>query len=208
LYFTYNLGGLMSRIVIWSECQFAKFALQKIISQRLPYINDIVHFSKNEGVKLSSNDYLIIDPSGCGFHKCYNFLKEYEDVLDPERILIFSSMVDMLMLQLFFKKTFKFLDNKKNITEIINVIEQFVQLENITTHSKPYNITKMEGKVLVMMMSGLSVMNISNILKLSVKTVSVHKCNSLRKIGIDASRSSTLFFLQGHNVFSKDEIQY
>jgi len=159
-------------------------------------------------VELSSNDYLIIDPSGCGFHKCYNFLKEYEDVLDPERILIFSSMVDMLMLQLFFKKTFKFLDNKKNITEIINVIEQFVQLENITTHSKPYNITKMEGKVLVMMMSGLSVMNISNILKLSVKTVSVHKCNSLRKIGIDASRSSTLFFLQGHNVFSKDEIQY
>jgi DNA-binding CsgD family transcriptional regulator len=199
------LGGFMPRIIIWSECQFTKLALKEIISKKLPYINGVISFNQNDGVSLSTKDYLIIDPSGCGFHKCYDFLKQNEDILDPERILIVSSSVDMLMLELFFKKKFKFLEKQKNIIDFINSVEQFIQLRNMTSNSAvyDYNITKMEGKVLVMMMSGLSVMNISNILKLSVKTISVHKCNSLRKIGVDVSSSSALFFLQGHDVGSR-----
>ncbi|WP_277752542.1 LuxR C-terminal-related transcriptional regulator [Ewingella americana] len=65
----------------------------------------------------------------------------------------------------------------------------------------------MEEKILVMMMLGLSVKSISNILKLSVKTISVHKCNSLRKIGVDARRSSALFFLHKHAVGNRVILQ-
>ncbi|MBB6115736.1 helix-turn-helix transcriptional regulator [Rahnella sp. Larv3_ips] len=149
-----------------------------------------------------TKDYLIIDPSGGGFHKCYEFLNENINVLDPERILIISSEVDMLMLGLLLKKQFKFLKKKKGLSEIVSAIQQFIQLQNMTSNKESfdYKITKMEEKVLVMMMTGLSVTSISNILKLSVKTVSVHKCNSLRKIGVDASSSSALFFLHKHAV--------
>lgn len=149
-----------------------------------------------------TKDYLIIDPSGGGFHKCYEFLNENINILDPERILIVSSEVDMLMLGLLLKKQFKFLKKKKGLSEIVSAVQQFIQLQNMTDNkeSVDYKITKMEEKVLVMMMSGLSVTSISNILKLSVKTISVHKCNSLRKIGVDASSSSALFFLHKHAV--------
>ncbi len=192
----------MPRVIIWSECQFTKLAIKEIISKKLPYVNGVIFFNRDEEVTLYTKDYLIIDPSGGGFHKCYEFLNENINVLDPERILIISSEVDMLMLGLLLKKQFKFLKKKKGLSEIVSAIQQFIQLQNMTSNKESfdYKITKMEEKVLVMMMTGLSVTSISNILKLSVKTVSVHKCNSLRKIGVDASSSSALFFLHKHAV--------
>lgn len=192
----------MPRVIIWSECQFTKLAIKEIISKKLPYVNGVIFFDRDDEVNLYTKDYLIIDPSGGGFHKCYEFLNENINVLDPERILIISSEVDMLMLGLLLKKQFKFLKKKKGLSEIVSAIQQFIQLQNMTSNKESfdYKITKMEEKVLVMMMSGLSVTSISNILKLSVKTVSVHKCNSLRKIGVDASSSSALFFLHKHAV--------
>ena len=192
----------MPRVIIWSECQFTKLAIKEIISKKLPYVNGFIFFNRDDEVNLYTKDYLIIDPSGGGFHKCYEFLNENINVLDPERILIISSEVDMLMLGLLLKKQFKFLKKKKGLSEIVSAIQQFIQLQNMTSNKESfdYKITKMEEKVLVMMMSGLSVTSISNILKLSVKTVSVHKCNSLRKIGVDASSSSALFFLHKHAV--------
>lgn len=192
----------MPRVIIWSECQFTKLAIKEIISKKLPYVNGVIFFNRDEEVNLYTKDYLIIDPSGGGFHKCYEFLNENINVLDPERILIISSEVDMLMLGLLLKKQFKFLKKKKGLSEIVSAIQQFIQLQNMTSNKESfdYKITKMEEKVLVMMMSGLSVTSISNILKLSVKTISVHKCNSLRKIGVDASSSSALFFLHKHAV--------
>jgi len=195
----------MPRVIIWSECQFTKLALKEIISKNLPYVNGIVCYDRSGEVNLYKTDYVIIDPSGGGFHKCYEFLNENINLLDPERILIISSEVDMLMLGLLLKKQFKFLKKKKELPEIVTAIQQFIQLQNITSNkeSVDYKITKMEEKVLVMMMSGLSVTSISNILKLSVKTISVHKCNSLRKIGVDASSSSALFFLHKHAVGSR-----
>lgn len=192
----------MPRVIICSECQFTKLAIKEIISKKLPYVNGVIFFNRDDEVNLYTKDYLIIDPSGGGFHKCYEFLNENINVLDPERILIISSEVDMLMLGLLLKKQFKFLKKKKGLSEIVSAIQQFIQLQNMTSNKESfdYKITKMEEKVLVMMMSGLSVTSISNILKLSVKTVSVHKCNSLRKIGVDASSSSALFFLHKHAV--------
>lgn len=192
----------MPRVIIWSECQFTKLAIKEIISKKLPYVNGVIFFNRDEEVNLYTKDYLIIDPSGGGFHKCYEFLNENINVLDPERILIISSEVDMLMLGLLLKKQFKFLKKKKGLSEIVSAIQQFIQLQNMTSNKESfdYKITKMEEKVLVMMMSGLSVTSISNILKLSVKTISVHKCNSLRKIGVDANSSSALFFLHKHAV--------
>ncbi len=192
----------MPRVIIWSECQFTKLAIKEIISKKLPYVNGVIFFDRDDEVNLYTKDYLIIDPSGGGFHKCYEFLNENINVLDPERILIISSEVDMLMLGLLLKKQFKFLKKKKGLSEIVSAIQQFIQLQNMTSNKESfdYKITKMEEKVLVMMMTGLSVTSISNILKLSVKTVSVHKCNSLRKIGVDASSSSALFFLHKHAV--------
>lgn len=192
----------MPRVIIWSECHFTKLAIKEIISKKLPYVNGVIFFNRDDEVNLYTKDYLIIDPSGGGFHKCYEFLNENINVLDPERILIISSEVGMLMLELLLKKQFKFLKKKKGLSEIVSAIQQFIQLQNMTSNKESfdYKITKMEEKVLVMMMSGLSVTSISNILKLSVKTVSVHKCNSLRKIGVDASSSSALFFLHKHAV--------
>jgi DNA-binding NarL/FixJ family response regulator len=192
----------MPRVIIWSECQFTKLALKEIISKKVPYVNGVISFDQSEQVQLYTKDYLIIDPSAGGFHKCYEFLRENLNVLDPERILIVSSAVDVLMLELLLKKEFKFLKKKKDLSDVENAVEQFIQLRGtpINKEAFNYNITRMEEKVLVMMMSGLSVTSISNILKLSVKTISVHKCNSLRKIGVDASSSSALFFLHRHAV--------
>lgn len=192
----------MPRVIIWSECQFTKLALKEIISKKLPYVDNVIPFDQNEGMNLFVKDYLIIDPSGGGFHRCYEFLRENLNILDPERILIVSSAVDMLMLELLLKKEFKFLKKESGLADFERAVEQFIQLlgSAINKEEFNYNITKMEEKVLVMMMSGLSVTSISNILKLSVKTISVHKCNSLRKIGVDASSSSALFFLHKHAV--------
>ena len=192
----------MPRVIIWSECQFTRLALKEIISMKLPYVNNVISFDQNEGMPMYAKDYLIIDPSGGGFHRCYEFLRENLNILDPERILIVSSAVDMLMLELLLKKEFKFLKKKNDLPDIERSVEQFILLlgSAINKASFNYNITKMEEKVLVMMMSGLSVTSISNILKLSVKTISVHKCNSLRKRGVDASSSSALFFLHKHAV--------
>jgi DNA-binding CsgD family transcriptional regulator len=192
----------MPRVIIWSECQYTKLALKKIISRKLPYVNEVISYDHGDEVNLYAKDYLIIDPSGGGFHRCYEFLRENMSVLDPERILIMSSAVDMLMLELLLKKEFKFLKKKNELAVVVTSVEQFIQLQGTTLNKQAfnYNITRMEEKVLVMMMSGLSVTSISNILKLSVKTVSVHKCNSLRKIGVDANSSSALFFLHKHAV--------
>ncbi len=192
----------MPRVIIWSECQYTKLALKEIISSKLPYVNEVISYDHGDEVNLYAKDYLIIDPSGGGFHRCYEFLRENLSVLDPERILIMSSAVDMLMLELLLKKEFKFLKKKNELPVVVASVEQFIQLQGTTLNKEAfnYNITRMEEKVLVMMMSGLSVTSISNILKLSVKTVSVHKCNSLRKIGVDANSSSALFFLHKHAV--------
>lgn len=192
----------MPRVIIWSECQFTKLALEEIISKKLPYVDNVISFDQSNGMNLVAKDYLIIDPSGGGFHRCYEFLRENLNILDPERILVVSSAVDMLMLELLLKKEFKFLKKKSERSEFETSVEQFIRLQGSAINKQEfnYNITKMEEKVLVMMMSGLSVTSISNILKLSVKTISVHKCNSLRKIGVDASSSSALFFLHKHAV--------
>lgn len=192
----------MPRVIIWSECQYTKLALKEIISSKLPYVHEVISYDHDDEVNLYAKDYLIIDPSGGGFHRCYEFLRENLSVLDPERILIMSSAVDMLMLELLLKKEFKFLKKKNELPVVVASVEQFIQLQGTTLNKEAfnYNITRMEEKVLVMMMSGLSVTSISNILKLSVKTVSVHKCNSLRKIGVDANSSSALFFLHKHAV--------
>ncbi|TDS86228.1 DNA-binding NarL/FixJ family response regulator [Rahnella sp. BIGb0236] len=192
----------MPRVIIWSECQFTRLALNEIISKKLPYVNNVIPFDQNVGMDLYAKDYLIIDPSGGGFHRCYEFLRENLNILDPERILVVSSAVDMLMLELLLKKEFKFLKKRNALPDVERLVEQFILLQGsaINKEAFNYNITKMEEKVLVMMMSGLSVTSISNILKLSVKTISVHKCNSLRKIGVDASSSSALFFLHKHAV--------
>ncbi|CAM3829304.1 helix-turn-helix transcriptional regulator [Rahnella bruchi] len=192
----------MPRVIIWSECQYTKLALKEIISKELPYVDGVISYDQGDEVNLYAKDYLIIDPSGGGFHRCYEFLREHLNILDPIRILIMSSAVDMLMLELLLKKEFKFLKKKKELPAVVTSVEQLIQLQGITINKESfnYNITKMEEKVLVMMMSGLSVTSISNILKLSVKTVSVHKCNSLRKIGVDANSSSALFFLHKHAV--------
>ncbi|WP_244212768.1 helix-turn-helix domain-containing protein [Rahnella woolbedingensis] len=177
-------------------------ALKEIISKELPYVDDVISYDQGDEVDLYAKDYLIIDPSGGGFHRCYEFLRENLNILDPIRILVMSSAVDMLMLELLLKREFKFLKNKKELSAVVTTVEQLIQLQGITINKESfnYNITKMEEKVLVMMMSGLSVTSISNILKLSVKTISVHKCNSLRKIGVDANSSSALFFLHKHAV--------
>lgn len=192
----------MPRVIIWSECQFTKLALEEIISKKLPYVDHVISFDQSNGMNLVAKDYLIIDPSGGGFHRCYEFLRENLNILDPERILVVSSAVDMLMLELLLKKEFKFLKKKSELSDVETSVEQFIRLQGSAINKQEfnYNITKMEEKVLVMMMSGLSVTSISNILKLSVKTISVHKCNSLRKIGVDASSSSALFFLHKHAV--------
>lgn len=192
----------MPRVIIWSECQFTKLALKEIISKKLPYVDYVISFDQSNGMNLMARDYLIIDPSGGGFHRCYEFLRENLNILDPERILVVSSAVDMLMLELLLKKEFKFLKKKTELSDVETSVEQFIRLQGSAINKQEfnYNITKMEEKVLVMMMSGLSVTSISNILKLSVKTISVHKCNSLRKIGVDASSSSALFFLHKHAV--------
>ncbi|MBU9809413.1 helix-turn-helix transcriptional regulator [Rahnella sp. C60] len=192
----------MPRVIIWSECQFTKLALKEIISKKLPYVDHVISFDQSNGMNLLARDYLIIDPSGGGFHRCYEFLRENLNILDPERILVVSSAVDMLMLELLLKKEFKFLKKKSELSDVETSVEQFIRLQGSAINKQEfnYNITKMEEKVLVMMMSGLSVTSISNILKLSVKTISVHKCNSLRKIGVDASSSSALFFLHKHAV--------
>lgn len=192
----------MPRVIIWSECQFTKLALKEIISKKLPYVDYVISFDQSNGMNLMARDYLIIDPSGGGFHRCYEFLRENLNILDPERILVVSSAVDMLMLELLLKKEFKFLKKKSELSDVETSVEQFIRLQGSAINKQEfnYNITKMEEKVLVMMMSGLSVTSISNILKLSVKTISVHKCNSLRKIGVDASSSSALFFLHKHAV--------
>ncbi|MBU9823824.1 LuxR C-terminal-related transcriptional regulator [Rahnella perminowiae] len=192
----------MPRVIIWSECQFTKLALKEIISKKLPYVDYVISFDQSNGMNLLARDYLIIDPSGGGFHRCYEFLRENLNILDPERILVVSSAVDMLMLELLLKKEFKFLKKKSELSDVETSVEQFIRLQGSAINKQEfnYNITKMEEKVLVMMMSGLSVTSISNILKLSVKTISVHKCNSLRKIGVDASSSSALFFLHKHAV--------
>ncbi|WP_336369198.1 helix-turn-helix transcriptional regulator [Rahnella perminowiae] len=192
----------MPRVIIWSECQFTKLALKEIISKKLPYVDNVISFDQSNGMNLMARDYLIIDPSGGGFHRCYEFLRENLNILDPERILVVSSAVDMLMLELLLKKEFKFLKKKTELSDVETSVEQFIRLQGSAINKQEfnYNITKMEEKVLVMMMSGLSVTSISNILKLSVKTISVHKCNSLRKIGVDASSSSALFFLHKHAV--------
>ncbi|VTQ53628.1 colanic acid capsular biosynthesis activation protein A [Campylobacter jejuni] len=192
----------MPRVIIWSECQFTKLALKEIISKKLPYVGNVISFDQSNGMNLMARDYLIIDPSGGGFHRCYEFLRENLNILDPERILVVSSAVDMLMLELLLKKEFKFLKKKTELSDVETSVEQFIRLQGSAINKQEfnYNITKMEEKVLVMMMSGLSVTSISNILKLSVKTISVHKCNSLRKIGVDASSSSALFFLHKHAV--------
>lgn len=195
----------MPQVIIWSECQFTKLALKEIIFKNLPYVDGIVCYDRSSKVSFYKKDYVIIDPSGDGFPKCYDFLNENINLLDPERILIIASEVDMLMLGLLLKKQFKFLIKKRELPGIVTATKQFIQLQNIAGNKEPvdYKITKMEEKILVMMMSGLSVTSISNILKLSVKTISVHKCNSLRKIGVDASSSSALFFLHKHAVGSK-----
>ncbi|MBU9838128.1 helix-turn-helix transcriptional regulator [Rahnella sp. L72c] len=192
----------MPRVIIWSECQFTKLALKEIISKKLPYVDHAISFDQSNGMNLLAKDYLIIDPSGGGFHRSYEFLRENLNILDPERILVVSSAVDMLMLELLLKKEFKFLKKKSALSDVETSVEQFIRLQGSAINKQEfnYNITKMEEKVLVMMMSGLSVTSISNILKLSVKTISVHKCNSLRKIGVDASSSSALFFLHKHAV--------
>ncbi|TPG64068.1 DNA-binding response regulator [Ewingella americana] len=199
----------MPRLIIWSECQFTKLALKEIVSKKLPYFTEVIFHDSDDKVKLYTRDYLIIDPSGDGFHKCYGLLNENISILDSERVLLFSSEVDMYMLELLLKKEFKFLKKKREFSEIVNAIQQFIQLQNIMNSEVflSYKITRMEEKILVMMMLGLSVKSISNILKLSVKTISVHKCNSLRKIGVDARRSSALFFLHKHAVGNRVILQ-
>ncbi|MGC6388404.1 helix-turn-helix domain-containing protein [Ewingella sp. S1.OA.A_B6] len=192
----------MPRLIIWSECQFTKLALKEIIFKKLPYVNEIIFLAPDDKVNLYTKDYLIIDPSGGCFNQCYEFLNESINIVDPERILIFSSEIDMLMLEFLLKKEFKFLKKRRELSELVSAVQQFIQLQNIMNKEDVFNykITKMEEKILVMMMLGLSVKSISNILKLSVKTISVHKCNSLRKIGVDAKSSSALFFLHKHAV--------
>ncbi|WJV61433.1 LuxR C-terminal-related transcriptional regulator [Pectobacteriaceae bacterium CE70] len=191
----------MPRVVIWSECHYTEQGLKLLLLRRMAFIREVASIQFNPKIELNTKDYLIINLTGSNFTRCLDFLKENEEVIDWGRVIILSSEIDAFIIELVLIKKFKFICVSKNVSEIEELCEQFILHKNIETSEYKLNVTNMERKVLIMLMSGLSTIQISYMLKLSFKTVSHHKCNFLKKIGVE--KTSALNFWYHHRICNK-----
>lgn len=190
----------MPRVIIWSECQYTKLALEAVIS-RLPFHVDVITFpGANRNVTLHSSDYFILDPSHKSFSRCYAFLVDKQGVLDESRTLLYSEPIDSTIMATLLKRKIPCFSKKNSLLNTRTLITKFILLKDIFSLCEHHSltITKMEIKILSMLVSGISIRDIALILKRSIKTVSAHKCNLFKKIGV--TNNQELFFLFNHSI--------
>lgn len=190
----------MPRIIIWSECQYTKLALDVII-KKLPFHIDVICFPQDENnITFQSSDYFIIDPSHKSFSRCYEFLLQNHERMDVKRIVFYSEFVDATIMSTLLKRGFRSFSKNNELQKTVHLITKLILLKDISKLCDQHLllITKMEIKILSMLVSGVSIRDISMILKRSIKTVSAHKCNLFKKIGV--TNNQELFFLFNHSV--------
>ncbi|MFZ4834371.1 LuxR C-terminal-related transcriptional regulator [Rouxiella sp. Mn2063] len=200
---TFNMDNNMPRLVIWSECQYTQLAVRALASN-FAFISQIYTLPREEHqIKLTTSDYFMVGPTSGGFSKCYEFLLKNQDNIDYDRVMIIGSGLDMLVMSILFKKSFKFFFKKDGLQDLVEFLKRFILLnyndgqEYLIKHHLTYN----EERVLILMLTGLSETNIANILKRSIKTVSHHKVNLLKKLHIDTN-ATKLFFLYNYSIAS------
>lgn len=190
----------MPRVIIWSECQYTNLALEALII-KLPFNIDILNLPQNRNsITFHSSDYFIIDPSYKSFSKCYNFLLEHHERIDDNRIVFYSEPLDATIMSTLLNREIRSFSKNNQLPDTTEFLKKFILLKDITHLCDQHFlvITKMEIKVLSMLVSGVSISDISMILKRSIKTVSAHKCNLFKKIGI--ANNQELFFLFNHSI--------
>lgn len=190
----------MPRVIIWSECQYTTLALEAVISS-LPFHVDIISFpGANKNIALTSSDYFILDPSHKSFARCYEFLVNKQGVFDESRTLLYSEPIDSTIMATLLKRKIPCFSKTNSLQNTRILITKFILLKDIVSLCEQHSltITKMEIKILSMLVSGISVRDISMILKRSIKTVSAHKCNLFKKIGVNNNQE--LFFLFNHSI--------
>jgi len=191
----------MPRLIIWSECQYTQLAVTALASN-FAFISHICTFPSEENqVKLTTSDYFMIGPISGGFSKCYEFLLKNQDNIDYDRVMIIGSSLDMLVMNILFKKNFKFFLKKDGLQDLVDFLKKFILLDYNDGDECliKYQLTSNEVRVLILMLTGLSETNIANILKRSIKTVSHHKVNLLKKLHIDTN-ATKLFFLYNYSI--------
>lgn len=191
--------AIMPRVVIWSECQFTQLALETLIL-KLPFHIDVLSFPQNNNIFFDSSDYFILDPSHKSFSRCYEFLLAHHERMDDNRIIFYSESLDATIMSTLLKRGIRSFSKNNNLQDTTSLITKFILLKDISVLCDQHFlvITKMEIKILSMLVSGVSIRDISMILKRSIKTVSAHKCNLFKKIGI--TNNQELFFLFNHSV--------
>ena len=190
----------MPRVVIWSECQFTQLALETLIL-KLPFHIYVLSFPQNnKNIFFDSSDYFILDPSHKSFSRCYEFLLAHHERMDDNRMIFYSESLDATIMSTLLKRGIRSFSKNNNLQETTSLITKFILLKDISDLCDQHFlvITKMEIKILSMLVSGVSIRDISMILKRSIKTVSAHKCNLFKKIGI--TNNQELFFLFNHSV--------
>jgi len=192
--------AIMPRVIIWSECQYTKLALETLIL-KLPFHVDVLTLPQNKNsITFDSSDYFILDPADKSFSRCYEFLLQHHERMDDNRMIFYSESLDATIMSTLLKRGIRSFSKNNSLQETSNLITKFILLKDISDLCDQHFllITKMEIKILSMLVSGVSIRDISMILKRSIKTVSAHKCNLFKKIGI--TNNQELFFLFNHSV--------
>ncbi len=190
----------MSRIIIVSECQYTILALNFIILS-MPFPMEICILSNtSDRIQPNSSDYLILDTAHRNFYISYKYLMENLNSVDTNRTALLSTTLDSSLLCSLVKLNLNCFSKHSTVGELKRLIIRmfFLKIAPIESDKSVRIITKMESQVLSLLMAGLPLAEISLILKRSIKTVSAHKCNLFKKIGVPVN--DELSFIVNHGI--------
>ncbi|WON76968.1 helix-turn-helix transcriptional regulator [Serratia sp. UGAL515B_01] len=173
----------MQKIFLWCDCHYTKMGLLSLFSEVLHNNIEVINYDRTHSDISSDVLCFFFVISGGNFFEIAEFIRNSQikkdnaliALSDDELYNVFSHVCN---------EEIKNISIQKSPIEISNIFK-FIISDNEKKHRKTVSkITKKELQVMELFMRGKKVSEVASILHRSIKTISYHKQNFLKKLGI------------------------
>lgn len=197
------VASLASRIIYIGESFYDFFGLKEILSGHYNFM-EITHISLNEkpliypSIMVNKSDLVIVSPSEQSILKYASLVRGIKRI-SKCKMIIFSTKKIHSLLEVLCGSELSFIQHSSPLESIYQEVISFAEKpEKKTLLGKARKkITDTEFKILMMITKGWNLSEIALMSHNSIKTISTHKVNISKKLGI--KNNELKFFITNKN---------
>lgn len=180
----------MKRIAILCNCSYTYLALSTLITNTYLKSGEDVEIKRAKlTIDIHESDVIVLIINEANIFACSEFVINLVKRNIRSNILIISDMCNLNIFTLITGQVYDFINIHSCVNDVNNAIENaacskiFIK-KIIKQHRK---ISPKEIEVIRLLSIGFTMTDISKIKHISIKTISAHKCNFFKKIGLKNS---------------------